>query len=142
MSPVSPVSPKPATPATPARKAQWRKTRSALFNHAMSLPEAYEDHPWGETVVKVNKKIFLFLGVDDGSHAPGFGVKLPESRDQALAVPDAEPSGYGLGKAGWVSVRLESQLPPIDVLKDWVEESYRAVAPKKLVHVLEDRNPG
>jgi predicted DNA-binding protein (MmcQ/YjbR family) len=105
---------------------------------ALSLPEAYEDHPWGETVIKVNKKIFLFLGVDDGSHPPGFGVKLPESRDQALAVPGAQPSGYGLGKAGWVSLQLEEKLPPINVLHDWVEESYRAVAPKKLVKVLDE----
>jgi predicted DNA-binding protein (MmcQ/YjbR family) len=103
------------------------------------LPEAYEDHPWGETVVKVNKKIFLFLGVDDGSHPPGFGVKLPASRDQAMAVPGAEPSGYGLGKAGWVSLKLEADLPPIGVLHDWIEESYRAVAPKRLVKELDEQ---
>ncbi|MDX6288080.1 MAG: hypothetical protein QOG53_3565 [Frankiales bacterium] len=120
------------------RSVQWRKVRSSLMTCALSLPEAYEDHPWGETVIKVNKKIFLFLGVDDGSHPPGFGVKLPESRDQALAVPGAQPSGYGLGKAGWVSLQLEEKLPPINVLHDWVEESYRAVAPKKLVKVLDE----
>jgi predicted DNA-binding protein (MmcQ/YjbR family) len=116
---------------------QWRKTRASLLSYALGLPEAYEDHPWGETVVKVNKKIFLFLGVEDGSHPRGFGVKLPESRDQALAVPDAEPSGYGLGKAGWVSIQLGVGLPPIGVLHDWIEESYRAVAPKKLVALLD-----
>jgi predicted DNA-binding protein (MmcQ/YjbR family) len=119
-------------------KSQWRKIRASLLAYALGLPETYEDHPWGETVVKVNKKIFLFLGVEDGSHAPGFSVKLPESRDQAIAVPGAEPTGYGLGKAGWVSLTLATeQLPPIGVLHDWVEESYRAVAPKKLIAELD-----
>jgi predicted DNA-binding protein (MmcQ/YjbR family) len=118
------------------KNVQWRKTRAALLSYALSLPESYEDHPWGETVVKVNKKIFVFLGVSDGSHPPGFGVKLPESRDQAMAVPGAEPSGYGLGKAGWVSLKLDVELPPIGVLHDWIEESYRAVAPKRLTNQL------
>lgn len=34
---------------------------------ALGLPGAVDEHPWGETVIKVNKKIFVFLGVDDGA---------------------------------------------------------------------------
>ena len=124
-----------------AKRVQWRKVRKSLLDYALALPESYEDHPWGETVVKVNKKIFLFLGVEDGSHPAGFSVKLPESRDQAMQIPGAEPTGYGLGKAGWVSVPLEVGLPPIGVLHDWVEESYRTVAPKKLIAVLKESSP-
>jgi predicted DNA-binding protein (MmcQ/YjbR family) len=124
------------------RNVKWRKVRSSLMSYALALPEAHEDHPWGETVVKVNKKIFVFLGAEDGSHPPGFSVKLPESRDQALAVSGAEPTGYGLGKAGWVSLQLDGALPPIGVLHDWVEESYRAVAPKKLSKLLDERVSG
>jgi predicted DNA-binding protein (MmcQ/YjbR family) len=88
-------------------------------------------------VVKVAKKVFVFLGTDDGDR-PGFGVKLVESLDQALSLPGASPMGYGLGKAGWVTVRLDGDLPPEGVLLDWVEESYRAVAPKRLVAALDD----
>jgi hypothetical protein len=41
--------------------------------------------------------------------------------------------GYGLGKAGWVGGRVPRDRPvPLDMLKEWVEESYRAVAPKTL----------
>jgi len=49
----------------------------------------------------------------------------------------ASPSRYGLGKSGWVSCRFSgNDKPPLDVLKAWVDESFRAVAPKKLVASL------
>jgi predicted DNA-binding protein (MmcQ/YjbR family) len=113
-----------------------RALRDRILEEALSYPEAYADHPWGETVAKVNKKVFLFAGVDDGDRV-GISVKLPESRDQALALPDAEPTGYGLGRAGWVSITLGAKPPPVGVLLDWLDESYRAVAPKRLVRELD-----
>ena len=113
------------------------KVRERLRAHALTLPESWVDHPWGETVVKVRKKIFLFLGGADDRYPPGFGVKLVASHESALALPHAEPSGYGLGRAGWVTVRIGPELPPVEVLFDWVEESYRAVAPKTLLAALD-----
>ena len=110
-------------------------TYERVRRFALQLPGAYEDHPWGEVVVKVNKKVFVFLGRGDG--AGGMSVKLPDSNAQALVVPGAEPTGYGLGRAGWVSVPLGRKAPPLGILTDWVEESYRTVAPKKLVVALE-----
>jgi predicted DNA-binding protein (MmcQ/YjbR family) len=68
-------------------------------------------------------------------------VKLDESHGQALAAPGAEPSGYGLGRAGWVTIPFRDTTPPLDVLKDWVEESYRRIAPKTLVAELDERTP-
>ena len=106
---------------------------------ALSLPEAYEDFPWGESVAKVNKKVFVFLGGADEQAVPGFSVKLPASAEQALALPGAAPTGYGLGRAGWVSIRLVEGPAPLEVLLDWVEESYRAVAPKRLAAGIERR---
>ncbi|HCO04283.1 MAG TPA: dGTPase, partial [Actinobacteria bacterium] len=46
------------------------------------------------------------------------------------------PTGYGLGKAGWVTVPIRDSTPPLAVLTDWVEESYRLVAPKRLIAEL------
>ena len=66
-------------------------------------------------------------------------VKLRESHDQALSVAGVTPTGYGLGKAGWVSVSFSETSVPLDVLKDWIDESYRLVAPKRLVAELEGR---
>jgi len=97
------------------------------------------DHPWGDTVLKVGKKIFLFAGAD-GNPESGIGVKLAESHAQALAAPGAAPSGYGLGKAGWVQIPLGRGAPAVGVLEDWVEESYRLVAPKRCVAELDARS--
>lgn len=116
--------------------AENESTWERLRQFALSLPEAYEDHPWEETVIKVNKKIFLFLGNEE-REKPGFGVKLVEAHPQALAAPGAAPSGYGLGKSGWVSVPIGDGLPPVEVLFDWIEESYRLIAPKRLVKALD-----
>jgi hypothetical protein len=68
----------------------------------------------------------------------GISVKLPESNDEALAYPFTEPTGYGLGRAGWVSATFaRGDAPPVDLLEEWIEESYRALAPKKLVKLLD-----
>ncbi|MEV0318443.1 MmcQ/YjbR family DNA-binding protein [Streptomyces sp. NPDC050658] len=118
--------------------AKWSRVRG----FALGLPAATEDFPWGETVAKVNKKVFVFLGMDDGSYPMGITVKLTaqEAHAHALTAPGAEPAGYGLGKAGWVRVPLEEKgAPAAELLCDWVEESYRAVATKKLVAELDAR---
>src|SRR5207237_4774994 len=66
------------------------------------------------------------------------GVKLPDAADFALTFPFAEPTGYGMGRAGWVRCTFHhGDEPPVGILEDWIEESYRAVAPKKLVKQLD-----
>ncbi len=115
-----------------------RAARATLIEAALAYPEAFLDHPWGEDVVKVRGRIFVFFGV------PGetlyVGTKLPESADFALMQPWAEPSGYNLGRAGWVSsVFRAGDEPPVEILRQWIDESYRAVAPKRLVGSLGGR---
>lgn len=115
---------------------KWEKVRA----FALGLPDAAEEFPWGESVAKVNKKVFVFLGVQDGSYPLGVTVKLKDetAHAHALACPGAEPAGYGLGRAGWVSIPLEQQgAPTAEVLCDWVEESYRVIAPKRLIVELD-----
>ena len=88
-------------------------------------------------MAKVNNKIFVFFGEDIDPDRPAMIVKLDESEEQALMVPGAEPAGYGLGRAGWVTIPFTETTPPLPVLKDWIEESYRRVAPKRLVQELD-----
>ncbi len=116
------------------------RARDALRAYALSLPEAWEDHPWGELVIKVGKKIFVFLGLIDDKRL-SMSVKLPDSADLALSLPFTAPTGYGLGKAGWVTARFLEHDPPVDMLTEWVVESYRAVATKKLAARLEEAPP-
>jgi len=110
----------------------------ALRAYALGFPEAREDFPWGERVVKVKDKVFVFLG-RDGEEGWGVTVKLPSSGLHVLSLPFASPTGYGLGKSGWVTVQFAARdkPPPLDVLRKWIEESYRAVAPKSLVATLD-----
>ena len=47
-----------------------------------------------------------------------------------------------LGKAGWVTARFEkSEDVPVDLLKQWIDESYTAVAPKRGLKETASRKP-
>jgi predicted DNA-binding protein (MmcQ/YjbR family) len=53
-------------------------------------------------------------------------------------LPFTEPAGYGLGKSGWVAFRIpRGTQVELELLLQFVEESYRAVAPKKLIAKLD-----
>ena len=109
-----------------------------LRDHAMSFPETTEDHPWGHRAIKVKGKTFLFLGGDKSEKELSLSVKLPSSRDMAVDLPFAEPTAYGLGKSGWVTARFRKVSDvPAEMLRAWIDESYRAIAPKKLVKTLD-----
>ena len=112
------------------------KAMEAIRKAALAYPETREDHPWGEIAIKVKGKVFVFMGYsEDGSY--GFSVKLPKSGPAVLKKKFAEPTHYGLGKHGWVSIRLtkDSDVPLKQALA-WVDESFRAVAAKKIVDQL------
>ncbi|HUP61595.1 MAG TPA: MmcQ/YjbR family DNA-binding protein [Thermoanaerobaculia bacterium] len=108
-----------------------------LRDYAMTFPEAHEDFPWGHRAIKVKGKAFVFLGGEKNEKELSLSLKLPQSRDMAVDLPFAEPTGYGLGKSGWVSASFtNASKVPMDLLRAWIEESYRAIAPKKLVKLL------
>ena len=100
----------------------------ALRKFALSHPQAVEDFPWGERTIKVRGKIFVFLS-EDGERLY-LTVKLPHSSEAALGLPFTSPTRYRLGRSGWVSARFpKGSVIPLDMFQDWIEESYRAVAP-------------
>jgi predicted DNA-binding protein (MmcQ/YjbR family) len=115
-----------------------KKIESELRKYAMRYPDVTEDFPWGERAIKINGKGFVFMRAgDDGVSV---SVKLPQSRDMAVEFPWAEPTHYGMGKHGWVTAKLEPKSkPPLDLIKAWIDESFRAVAPKKIVAALEKK---
>jgi predicted DNA-binding protein (MmcQ/YjbR family) len=108
--------------------------RDRIKRFALSLPGAVEEHPWGEDVAKVRGKVFVFLGPPASTRIT---VKLDEAHGHALSIDGAERTGYGLGASGWVTVPLRADGVTVHVLRDWVEESYRIVAPKRLVAELD-----
>jgi predicted DNA-binding protein (MmcQ/YjbR family) len=108
-----------------------------LRQRALGYPETYEEAPWGDRVVKVRGKIFFFCGV----HAKQLyvTVKLPATGRALLARDYAEPTHYGMGKHGWVTSKFNvaGDVPRKEVER-WIDESFRAVAPKTLVSALTD----
>ncbi|HKO49734.1 MAG TPA: MmcQ/YjbR family DNA-binding protein [Polyangiaceae bacterium] len=115
-----------------------RTLRAKLRDFALTLPEAHEDMPWGDRVVKVKNKVFVFLGQDADAEHFGLSVKLPSSASRALRLPFSSPTGYGLGKSGWVSAKLDDKSQAsFEMLRDWVKESYCAIAPKGLAEQVQ-----
>ena len=119
----------------PAKDAERR-----LIAFASAFPEAWEDHPWEHTVLKVGKKVFVFFGgAAGGDDELSMTVKLPISFEMALTLPYVSPAGHGLGKAGWANVRQrDGEEIDLATLEAWIVQSYRAVAPKKLVKRLDE----
>ena len=102
-----------------------------LRARALAFPETSEDFPWGERAIKVRSKAFLFLRAEGA--AVSFSVKLPQSAADALDLPNVEPTGYGLGKHGWVTAVVDGgRDAPLATFAARLEESYAAVALKRL----------
>ncbi len=115
--------------------ASLKRAETALRTFALRYPGSTEEFPWGERVIKVSGKIFVFLGIFD--EMLRVGVKLPVSSEMALTLPFVTPTSYGLAKAGWITARVgKGDDIPAELLRGWIDQSYRAVAPKKLVKTL------
>jgi predicted DNA-binding protein (MmcQ/YjbR family) len=120
--------------------AKLQQAMDALREVGLALPEAVEEFPWGHSALKVKKKTFVFLYADADSLS--VSTKLPISLDNALMLPFAQPTGYGLGKAGWVTASFDNKSAiPVPLLNEWILESYRAIAPKKLAQQAVLRAP-
>ena len=107
------------------------------------LPEAerVDIEAWGgEPTFRVRGKNFIFCAMD----ATSISVKLPKEEAEAVVAPDrtAAPTGYGLGRHGWVSVTIgKDSKARWQQVEEWVRTSYTMVAPKKLAQIVlqEDR---
>jgi len=103
----------------------------------LAYPGAHTKSPWpGHLDLAVNDKTFAYLSLEGEPF--GISCKLPQSSAAALTLPFTEPAGYGLGKSGWVTAKFPpGQEPPLEMIKSWLDESYRAQAPRKLVKALD-----
>jgi predicted DNA-binding protein (MmcQ/YjbR family) len=102
---------------------------------ALAFPEVREEFPWGHSAMKVKGKAFVFISASE--EGLSLSMKLPSSGVMALMLPFASPTGYGLGKSGWVTCQFApGDEIPFELLQEWLDESYRAIAPKKLVAKL------
>jgi hypothetical protein len=76
--------------------------------------------PWpGHDDLAVNGKTFAYLGTEGEPFS--VSLKLPYTGDEALQLPFAKPTGYGLGKSGWVTFEPTlAEMPSIVQLKSWI----------------------
>jgi hypothetical protein len=79
--------------------------RAQLRAFALSLPVAAADLPWGERVIKVNGKIFVFLRHDEEMAPPLMTVKLNESHGHAHAR-GSRTFGTRPRTCGMVNIRI------------------------------------
>lgn len=116
-------------PTSPAQKVILHLRERGLARY----PGAHGKSPWpGHLDLAVNDKTFAYLSAP--GDPPSLSLKLPSSAPLALSLPGAEPTAYGLGKSGWVTLSFaDAPLPPLAQLEAWLDESYRAQAPKKLL---------
>jgi predicted DNA-binding protein (MmcQ/YjbR family) len=121
------------------KQTQFSRVESALRKHALAYPRTVEHFPWGHSAFKVKGKVFLFLYRNDEEGFLSLSLKLPVSGKMALMLPFAAPTEYGLGKSGWVTARFDAGADiPLDMLAEWLDESFRAIAPKRVLALLED----
>jgi hypothetical protein len=104
-------------------------TPEAFRRLALSLPEAHEKETWGEATFRVRDKIFATLGPD------GVDAGLKASLEAQAALVNSAPEVFSIahytGRYGWIGVKLARV--DDDELRELVIESWRLIAPKKLV---------
>jgi predicted DNA-binding protein (MmcQ/YjbR family) len=105
----------------------------------LAYPGTHLKSPWpGHKDLAVNDKTFAYLSLEGEPFS--ISCKLPHSSGAALQLPYTSPAGYGLGKSGWVTAQFDPDVvPPVEMLKDWIDESYRAQAPKRLSKTVPPR---
>ena len=122
-------------PSAAARRRHAHAVRE-LRRFGLQYPDAHLKSPWPTHLdLAVRDKTFAYLSAEEKPLA--ISCKLPQSCTLALALPFTTPTGYGLGRSGWVTATFSwEDVPPVDMLEAWIDESYRAQAPKSLVKLL------
>ena len=103
------------------------------------LPETTEGTPFGAPCFQVRRKNYAMTHRDKQDR-PGVWVKGAPGRQEALvgAFPDRYYRPPYLGGKGWIGCWLDdTALPDWDEIEDLIVESYRLVAPKRLVKAMD-----
>jgi predicted DNA-binding protein (MmcQ/YjbR family) len=102
---------------------------------ALSLPETYEDEPWGHPVFKVGEnKMFASMSV--GEECVFLTVKLTaEEREVAHLLPYVSHAKY-VGRYGWITAEIADE-ESLDSGLEWLRESYWLKCPPQLRAAVE-----
>jgi len=113
-----------------------KKALDTLRAFGLTYPETHIKSPWeNHADLAVNDKTFAYLPVDDAVFT--ISCKLKNTSEEALLLPFSTPTAYGLGRWSWVTATISDGDIPLDLFKEWIDESYRSQAPKKLLKLLD-----
>ena len=102
---------------------------------ALSLPETYEDEPWGHPVFKVADNR-MFASMSEEGRVVMLTVKLTaEEREIAHLLPYVSRARY-VGRYGWVTAQVTDE-ESLEAALEWVRESYWLKAPVELRGAVE-----
>ena len=104
----------------------------------LSFPEAVEKEAWGDPTWRVRDRIFAMQKGNYEGGRPSVWCKAAAGAQEALV-----DSGAGrffvppyVGHKGWIGVYLDDRVD-WEQLGDLIEQSYRLIAPRRLVERLD-----
>jgi predicted DNA-binding protein (MmcQ/YjbR family) len=99
----------------------------------LALPETEETSSWGHPNFRAGKKIFCAFEVFTGRPSIAFRLTAADAKRFARKRHFfATPYGRGVWVSRWVDVDVDPKL-----MATLIDRSYRRVAPKKLVRLLD-----
>ena len=107
----------------------------------LALPEAHEVEAWGEPTFRVRNKLFAMYAAPNNHHGggrPAVWCKAAPGNQSLMvqAAPDRFFVPPYVGPSGWVGVWLDRD-PDWAEVTDLMRDSYRMIAPKKLLAALD-----
>jgi hypothetical protein len=107
----------------------------------LALPESHEVTAWGEPTFRIRNKIFAMYASASNHHGRGRNAAWVKAApgDQAAmvaAAPDCFFVPPYVGPSGWVGIWLDGGVD-WDDLAEFLRDSYRLIAPKKLAALLD-----
>lgn len=105
----------------------------------LGLPEATEKETWGDPTWRVRDRIFAMQKGNVEGGRPSVWLKAADGVQGVLvgAGPDRFFVPPYVGHKGWIGVHLDGRGVDWDEVADFVEDSYRLVAPKRLAARLD-----
>jgi len=108
----------------------------------LALPEAHEVEAWGAPTFRVRNKLFAMYATADNHHGAGRPAVWCKAApgNQGLMVranPDRFFVPPYVGPNGWIGIRLDRS-PDWKEVGELMRDSYRLVAPKRLIKVLDE----
>ena len=109
----------------------------------LALPEATEKEAWGQPTFRVRNKMFAMYS--QNHHGDGIiAVHCKAEPGVQDMLIQTDPTRFYkppyVGPSGWIGVRLDTAVD-WDELQDFLEDSYRLVAPRKLAALLDPSAP-